>query len=168
MYQVGDRIIYGNSGVCIIHEIKMIEVPHSDEQKAYYVIKPVFQDCQISVPVDTKMFMRPVISADEARALIDRIPHIDAQPYYNNALRQLQEYYEQKLSSHNCADLIELTMSLHKKKQEVLKQKRKFGAIDERYMKRAEELLFGEFSVALNIPKQEVRQYISARLNGAT
>lgn len=164
MYQVGDRIIYGSNGVCVIDEIKMIEVPHSDEEKAYYIIKPVYQECRISVPVDTKIFMRPIISGEEAKALIDAIPQVDAQPYYTTALRQLQEYYEKKLSSHSCADLIELTISLHRKKMQVLEQKRKFGAIDERYMKRAEELLFGELSVALEIPKNEVRQYIAARL----
>lgn len=164
LYQVGDRIIYGSNGVCVIEEIKMIEVPHTDEEKAYYIIKPIYQECRISVPVDTKMFIRPIISKEEALSLIDGIPQVDAQPYFNTALRQLQEYYEKKLSTHSCTDLIELTISLHRKKQQVLEQKRKFGAIDERYMKRAEELLFGELSVVLDIPKTEVKQYIASRL----
>ncbi len=165
MYQIGDRIIYGSNGVCTVDEIKMIEVPHSDEMKAYYVIKPMYQDCQISVPVDTKVFMRPIISGQEAIVLIDRIPEMQAEPYYNSALRQLQEYYEAKLKSHSCADLIELALSLHKKKRNLLEQKKKFGAIDERYLKRTEDLLFGELSVALEIPKTEVRQYIKNRLS---
>ena len=81
-----------------------------------------------------------------------------------NTWNGIGEYYEKKLSSHSCSDLIELTISLHRKKQQVLEQKRKFGAIDERYMKRAEDLLFGELSVVLDIPKHEVRQFISSRL----
>lgn len=165
MYQVGEKIVYGNNGVCVIDEIKMLETPHSDgEQKAYYVIRPVSQDCRITVPVDTKMFMRPVISAEEANALVDSIPGIHAEPYYNSALRQLQEYYDSKLHSHDCMDLVELTMSLYAKKKKTEEQKRKFGAIDERYMKRAEDLLFGELSAALEIPKEHVRQYIHDRL----
>ena len=164
LYQVGDRIIYGSNGVCVIDEIKMIEVPRSDELKAYYIIKPFYQECKISVPVDTKMFMRPIISGEEARALIESIPQVDAKPYYNTALRQLQDYYEKKLSSHNCGDLIELTVSLHRKRAEVLGQKRKFGAIDERYMKRAEDLLFGELAVALDLPKTEVRDCVAEKL----
>ena len=82
------------------------------------------------------------------------------------ALRQLQEYYDTKLNTHNCADLVELTMSLYAKKKKTEAQKRKFGAIDERYMKRAEDLLFGELSAALEIPKGDVRQYIHDRLQG--
>jgi CarD family transcriptional regulator len=164
MYQVGERIIYGSNGVCVIDEIKMIEVPHTGEEKAYYIIKPIYQECKISVPTDTKMFMRPIISAEEARTLVENIPNVDAQPYYNTALRQLQDYYEKKISSHSCEDLIELTVSLHRKKIQVLQQKRKFGAIDERYMKRAEELLFGELSVVLDMPKAEVREMISKQM----
>lgn len=164
MYQVGEKIIYGSNGVCVIDEIKMIELPHSEGEKAYYVIKPVYQDCKISVPVDTKVFMRPVITADEANALLDNIPNMDAEPYYNSALRQLQEHYELKLSTHSCVDLVELTMSLYHKKKKTEEQKRKFGAIDDRYMKRAEDLLFGELSAALEIPKTEVKDYIANRV----
>lgn len=164
MYQVGDKIIYGSNGVCVIDEIKMIETPHTLEARPYYVIRPMFQDCKISVPVDTTVFMRPVISAAEADALVDSIPGISAEPYYNSALRQLQEYYDMKLSSHKCEDLVELTMSLYRKKKKTEEQKRKFGAIDERYMKRAEDLLYGELSAALEIPKDDVPQYIEDRL----
>lgn len=164
MYEIGERIIYGSNGVCSIEGIQMLEVPHSDEKKAYYVIKPMYQDCTIAVPVDTKMFMRPIITQQEALCLIDSIPQMEAEPYYNSALRQLQEHYENKMSSHSCRDLIELALSLRKKKAHMMELKKKFGAIDERYLKRAEDLLFGEFSVVLEIPKTEVRQYISNRV----
>ncbi len=164
MYQIGEKIIYGGNGVCVIDEIKVIETPHTGEAQQYYVIRPMFQDCKISVPVDTTVFMRPVISQAEAEDLVDSIPRVEVEPYYNSALRQLQEYYDAKINTHRCEDLLELTMSLHRKKLRMLEQKRKFGAIDERYMKRAEELLFGELAAALEIQRDEVRQYIEDRL----
>lgn len=164
MYQIGEKIIYGGNGVCVIDEIKIIEAPHTGEAQQYYVIRPMFQDCKISVPVDTTVFMRPVISQSEAEALVDSIPRVEVEPYYNSALRQLQEYYDAKLNTHRCEDLLELTMSLHRKKLRMLEQKRKFGAIDERYMKRAEDLLFGELAAALDIQRDEVRGYIEDRL----
>ena len=34
--------------------------------------------------------------------------------------------------------------------------------MDERYLKRAEELLYGELAVALDIPREEVAGYIAA------
>ena len=164
MYQVGEKIIYGSNGVCLIEEIKMIQVPKSDEEKAYYIIKPMFQECRISVPVDTKMFMRPIISEAEALALIESIPTVEATPYYNTALRQLQDYYEKRIASRSCEELVSLTLSIYRKREEMLSQKRKFGAIDERYMKRAEDLLFGELSVVLGITKGDVRARVQEKL----
>jgi CarD family transcriptional regulator len=46
----------------------------------------------------------------------------------------------------------------------VAKDKKKLGAIDERFKKKAEELLFGEFAVVLDIPKEDVRSYISNKV----
>ena len=165
MYQVGDKIIYGSNGVCVIEEIKMIEVPRTDELKPYYIIKPVFQGCRISVPVDTGVYMRVIITAEEANALLDVVPRVEPKPYYNTALRQLQDYYEKKLAAHDCGILIETLLSIYRKREEVLAQKRKFGAIDERYMKRIEDLLFGELSVALGVEKIDVRRMMVDKLN---
>ena len=164
MYQVGERIIYGSNGVCVIDEIKMIEVPHTGEEKAYYIIKPIYQECKISVPTDTKMFMRPIISVEEAQALIDGLANLDAQPYFNNALRQLQDYYEKRIATHDCGELASMLVALYRKREQMLSQKRKFGAIDERYMKRAEDLLFGELSVVLDTTKAEIRQMVKDKL----
>ena len=164
MYQIGEKIIYGSNGVCIVEDIKMIAVPRTDEEKAYYIIKPMFQECRISAPVDTKMFMRPMISVEEAQALIDGLPLVDAQPYFNTALRQLQDYYEKQMASHDCNDLAAMLIALYRKREQMLSQKRKFGAIDERYMKRAEELLFGELAVVLEVTKADVRKMVNDRL----
>jgi len=62
-------------------------------------------------------------------------------------------------------DLVKLSMSLRAKKQGLEQQKRKFGAVDERFMKRAEELLFGELAAALDISKDRVPEYIADRVS---
>ena len=164
MYQIGEKIIYGSNGVCVIEGFKTLEVPHTMEEKVYYIIKPMFQECRISAPVDTKMFMRPIISAEEAQVLIDGLANLDAQPYFNNALRQLQDYYEKRIATHDCNELASMLVALYRKREQMLSQKRKFGAIDERYMKRAEELLFGELAVALDLTKAEIRQMVNDKL----
>ena len=164
MYQIGEKIIYGSNGVCVIEGFKNLEVPHTMEEKVYYIIKPMFQECRISAPVDTKMFMRPIISVDEAQSLIDGLADLDAQPYFNNALRQLQDYYEKRIATHDCNELASMLVALYRKREQMLSQKRKFGAIDERYMKRAEDLLFGELSVVLDTTKAEIRQMVNDKL----
>lgn len=165
MYKIGDLILYGNTGVCKITDITTRDLPNVDKNRLFYVLKPLYQECIISAPVDsTKVFMRPIITKQEAEKLIDMIPTISAQAYQNSVLRQLTEHYEESFKTHDCADLIELTMSIYAKKQIAIQQKKKFGAVDERFMKRAEELLFGELAAALGISKDDVPGYISERV----
>lgn len=166
MYQPGDMIIYGSTGVCKVEAITTPDF-EKDKSKLYYALSPVYQDGMIYTPVDTKAFMRPVISKEEADALIDKIPTMEIEAYHNKALRELEEHYNIYLKSHDCADLIELAMSIYAKKQDLLSQHRKFGAVDERFMKRAEDLLDGEFAVALGIEKNQVGAYISERVDAA-
>ena len=118
----------------------------------------------IRIPVDSKVFMRPVISRQEAEALIDAIPGMHAEACHERNFTQLAARYQQALGSHSCADLIELVMSIYAKKQYAESRKRRFGQVDARFMKRAETLLYGELSVALGIPFEEVQPYISSRI----
>lgn len=165
MYQTGDMIVYGSTGVCKVEEITTPDF-EKDKSKLYYALAPVYQDGIIYTPVDTKTFMRPVITKEEANALIDKIPSMEVEAYHNKALRELEEHYNTFLKSHDCGDLLELGRSIYIKKQELLRQHRKFGAVDERYMKRADDLLFGELAVALEIDKNQVEDYIAERVNG--
>ena len=165
MYQPGDMIIYGSTGVCRVEEITTPDF-EKDKNRQYYALEPVYQDGVIYTPVDTKVFMRPVITEEEANKLIDQIPTMQTEAYHNSVLRELEEHYNAYLKSHDCGDLLELGRSIYIKKQEMLSQHRKFGAVDERFMKRAEDLLYGELAVSLGIEKSEVSNYIANRVNG--
>ena len=165
MYKPGDRIIYGSTGVCRVKEITTPDF-EKDKSRKYYALEPVYQDGVIYTPVDTKVFMRPVISREEAHDLIDQIPTMQTEAYHNNVLRELEEHYNEYLKSHDCGDLLELGRSIYMKRKELLSQHRKFGAVDERFMKRAEDLLYGELAVALDIEKNKVEAYIAERVDG--
>lgn len=165
MYQAGDLILYGGTGVCRVKEIKEQNFPSTGETRLYYVLTPLYEDCVISAPVDSdKVFIRPIISKEEAEKLIEKIPHMQAKVYHSRATRELAEHYETILKSHDCDSLVELTMSIYAKKQAQLSQKRKFGAVDERFLKRAEDLLFGELAAALEVPRDQVQEYIAAKV----
>lgn len=168
MYQIGDLVLYGSTGVCKVSEIKKQDFPSLGEQRLYYILVPLYQDCTISAPVDSdKVFIRPIISKEEAERIIGTIPEIQAQAFHSRVSRELTEHYDALLKSHDCESLVELTMSIYAKKQDLVSQKRKFGTVDERFLKRAEELLFGELAAALEIPRDEVQDYIASRVEGA-
>lgn len=158
-------IIYGSTGVCRVAEIKEIEDRTKGSKRLYYVLDPLYQSCVITTPTDNKKIrMRPIISKEEAERLIEMIPTIEAEEFHSSIIRELTEHYQASIESHNCEDLLELTMSIYSKKQTLEQQKKKFGVIDERYMKKGEELLFGEFAVALGIPREKVQDYITTKI----
>lgn len=160
MYQIGQYIVYGSTGVCRVEGL--VEKPPLG---LYYVLKPLYESGTIYTPAEhPKVFMRPVISREYAEALIDQIPGIVVQPDRTKNLQELREHYRTATCSHNCADLIRLTMSIYAKKKEQEQMGRRFGQVDERFMKQAESILFGEFAVALGIPREEVHDYISRRV----
>ncbi|MEC0371788.1 CarD family transcriptional regulator [Paenibacillus chibensis] len=166
MYQIGDLIHYGDTGVCRITDIKLLDIARSGDERLYYVLDPLYQACSISTPVENnRIFMRPIISKEEAERLIDMIPSIHAEAYHSRVQRELVEHYESSLKTHDCEVLIRLTMSIHAKKQTLLEDHKKMGAVDESFMKKAEHLLFSELSAALDIPIAHVPEYIESRVD---
>nr|WP_326184663.1 CarD family transcriptional regulator [uncultured Oscillibacter sp.] len=167
MFQPGELVVYGTTGVCRVESITRPNLTGADRNKQYYLLKPLQQDGVIYTPVENqKVPIRPVISGAEAEALIDLIPTMRAEACRAPTLQALAQHYQDVVRSHDCRDLIELMMSIYAKRQQVESQKRRLGMVDERYMKQAERLLYGEFSVALGIPFEEVQPYIARRVDG--
>ena len=102
--------------------------------------------------VGKSVFIRAIISKTDAQKLVETVPEI-----CNKVLdAQGEEDYRAMLESHSCNELLELAVKIYSKKQAVKKAKKKLGFIDEKYLKRTEELLFGELAAALDIPPEEV------------
>lgn len=165
LFQVGDLIIYGSEGVCKVVGIGVPEI-FEDEggDREYYTLEPLYRRGTVYTPVDTSVFMRHVISREEALDLINVIPDIDDEIIENRNIRMLSEQYEQSIRSHSCTDLVRLIKSVDHKRRVMNERGKKLGQVDEKFFKRAEELLHGEFAVALDIPKEEVRDFISDRV----
>ena len=157
MFQPNDYVVYGRSGVCVVEGTEWIG------GQEFYCLRSLYQDCRIKTPVNGKNPIRPVISKDEAKALIDRIPLMEKRTVNARNTRDLSEIYRASILSQECEELIELTMTIYAKKQEAQRAK-KLSATDQAFLKEGEGLLFGELSVALGIPFDEVQPYIKNRL----
>lgn len=163
-FSIGDLIIYGETGVCRVEEI--VERPFLDEITSCYKLQPLYQSCVIFTPVDkSSVFMRPIITRKEAEDLVDSIKDIQPRELPVAAPRVVSEHYDKIIKTHDCGELISLTVSIFHKRQWLIEQKKKLSAIDERYMKKAEELLFGELAAALEIDKSAVLGYIKEKVN---
>ena len=168
MFQPGELLVYGATGVCRVEEITAPDFTRADRGRRYYLLRPLHQDGVIYAPVDSqKVPIRPVISRQEAEGLIDLIPSIQAEACHAPTLQALAQHYQSAVCSHDCRELLELMMSIYAKQRQAEAQKRRLGMVDERYMKQAERLLYGELSAALGIPFEEVQPYIARRVEEA-
>lgn len=156
--------MYGTSGVCRIAAIGTPKLTHVDKSKQYYTIAPVYSSEVIYAPVDTKVFMRPVMTRAEAEKLIGQIPEIGEERIDIKNMQLLTERYQASFQSHDCAELVHLIKSIHLKNTNASHRGKKPSVVDQRYQKRAEELLHGELSVALDIPLEDVPGYIQERV----
>ncbi len=166
MFQPGDLVVYGVTGVCRVEEICKPNL-NRDPQREYYLLKPLYQDGVIYSPVDnTKLPIRHIITAQEAEELIDAIPSFRAEASRANTLQALAQHYQSMVRSSDHRDLVEMVMSIYTKQQQAAAQHRRLGSLDEQYMKQAERLLYGELAAALSIPFDEVQPYIARRAAG--
>lgn len=166
MFKKGDYIVYGNLGVCTVKDIVTRKFEGLEAAHPYYVLEPVYQDGVLYVPADNpKISLRAVVSAEEANRLIDTMPTMQSEAFHSHSAQELASHYEQAMRSCTCEDLIGITMSIRNKKQQLARQNKKFGRVDEHFMRQAEDSLNGEFAVALGIPKDKVQDYIKQRIS---
>ena len=160
MFREGEKIIYGSNGVCTVEEIGVPPFAKKGEDRLYYKLRPAGGTETIYAPVDGPVFMRPVMSRQEAEDLIARMPKIQEQVCTSHSIALLRQQYDAFFQSHNCETYVRLVKGVYLKGQ----QGKKLGQTDQRYMKRAEDVLYGELAAALDIPMEEVPDYIRTTL----
>lgn len=164
MFQVGENVVYGQCGVCRVEGVGPLpNSPVGDRQ--YYTLQPYFSTEVIYAPVEGKVFMRPALDRARAEAVIRAIPAVQREIASERSLTLMRERYEAAFRSYDCEDLIGLIKNIYQKNQAAVQNGRRIGQMDQRYMKRAEELLHGELAVALGIGRDAVVNYIEQVLD---
>lgn len=164
VYQVGELVVYGTEGVCRVEKVGPLEMQGAQKDVDYYTLSPIYHSGTIFAPVDTGVLMRPVLTRDEAEALIDRIPDIPEQASPITNPRLLSEQYRASLKSGDCVELVRLIRGVYAKGRAAAKKGRHLGQVDERSLKQAADMLHGELAAALGMEVDQVEDYICRRM----
>ena len=121
-------------------DIKVIDRPGGPKGKLYYELRPYYhQDCKIVTPVDSdKTVIRPLLTRDEALCLIDRIQGVKEMEVTQD--KQREERYKEALKTCDCHVWVSM-------------------------IKAAEENLYSELALSLEIPREKVADYIKSRVS---
>lgn len=164
MFKVGDQVAHYKEGVCEVTNIGRLDIRCSDRKKEYYTLKPLYNVGGILyMPVNGKeKQLRKVISSHEAKKLIDEMPNIDALDVCDEKKREV--LYKEALFENQCRSWIALMKTSYTRKRERLAVGKKVINVDDRYLNSAEKFLFGELAVALDMPKDKVREYVAEKI----
>lgn len=164
MFKIGEYVVHGRNGVCKIDDITKLEISGADKDKLYYVLVPMkSEQSKVFYPVDNnRVTMRSVISKDQAEDIVNEIKSIE--PLWINNERLREAKYKEAISSCDCVEWIRIIKTLHMRNKERAQQGKKITYVDDRYLKEAKENLYEEFSIALDIEKDNVEQYITDHL----
>ena len=160
MFEVGDKIVYGENGVCTVEKIAPLNMQGASAEKLYYHLTPLIGSGTYSAPVDSAAFMRPVISRDEAENFILTIPGIAPAICTDSRFNHVEAFYKELFKQHTNEALVALIKGL----RERIGEKKNKSSRAEATMKRAREMLHGELSVALGIAYEDVESYIAEKL----
>ena len=160
MFKIGDLVVYGNAGVCRVTEIGRPPLSGIPDGQDYYTLTPYYAEKSvIFTPCDnTKVVMRPIVSKEEADELIRNIPEIGCLGITDEKKRE--DCYRDVIKTCDPRLFVSIIKTIYNRKQQRLSEGKKVTASDEKYFQMAEDKLYGELAIALNIEKGTVKDYI--------
>lgn len=160
MYSIGEKIIYGEHGVCTVASIAPLDSFPGSNDKLYYHLEPLIGTGTFFAPIDSAAFMRPVMSRAEAEALLEAMSGIEPAICTDNRFNHVDAFYKELFRRHSCEALVAILKGLRGR----LADKKNKSSRAELTMKRARDMLNGELSVALEMDLEEVDSLVRSRL----
>lgn len=160
MYGIGEKVLYGSHGVCVVSGLEDRTVDRVKRQ--YLVLEPADQTgAKFFVPTHNEAALsklRPLLTREELDALL-RSEEVRQEAWIEDENARKQAYRE-LISSGDRTALIRMVGSLHRHRQAQIEAGRKFHLCDENFLRDAERLLSAEFSVVLGLEPGQVGSYV--------
>lgn len=167
MFQIGEVVSYGATGICTVEDIRYESLSRAGTKKQeYYILRPAAAPtCTTYVPTGNEALvarMRRIYSKEQIDSMIDSVR--GQQLEWIEDTRHRADVYGQIVSQGISSRLLMLIACLYLEKKTRSKGGRKFCATDEKILSSAERMVSEEFSYALQIPQNQVSAYIAQRI----
>ena len=161
MFKVGDHVVYGTNGVCLVSDITPSPFDKND-RRTYYVLKPLSgaSTSLIYTPVDNEHVpMRPLLARKEVEALLDGIGSIPCLTVSEERARKLT--YRNAIAAAEPQAYISLIKTVEGRRADFCGTQRRLPDFEIEYDALARRHLCTELSVVLDRPLSDVFAYIS-------
>ena len=154
MFKQGQQVIYGGNGVCVIETIIERETDMLGRRQVYVI--RLASGLTSYVPVESSVFMRALITPEEARRVLADFPSIHVRSFAGTNSKALSDQYRAIIARHDPYEMLCLFKSLRNKVQQAVRAGKKPGSMDERFAAAALEQVTQELSVVLQRSVQEI------------
>ena len=163
MFQQGQQVIYGGNGVCRIEEITERDIGVLGVRQVYVI--RLASGLTSYVPVESNVFMRALITPEEAEQVLADYPSIGMRTFAGSNSKALADQYRAVIARHDPREMLCLYKSLQNKVEQARNAGKKPGTMDERFAAAALEQVTQELSIVLRRP---IREICAQLLNAVT
>ena len=163
MYKINDYLVY-KKDVCRLIDIRKNKLT----DKECYVLIPLREESlKIEVPIEyEKNTIRSVMSKEEANLLIKKIPSIE--PIKDIDDKMIEKIYKELLNNGNREDLVKIIKTTYLRNDSRIKNHKKVNDKDKNYFEKAEEYLYLELSISLDLSYEKTKEYIIKQVQELT
>ncbi len=164
VFQPGQKLLYGVHGVCTVVGIEQRKVDRKLVE--YYCLSPIDQNTSnFYIPTGNPAAvskLHPLMTKAELEDLMQAVKNIPAAWIADENRRK--QHYRDLMATLDRQAMIATVGALVQHKNAQLVAGKKLHLCDENFLRDAQKLIAGEFSLVLGIAKAEVQQYIQNAL----
>ena len=158
-FTVGQKIIYGTHGICVIEDIRTMSLSSSLPEQPYYVLKECKRGSSIYVPQNNSSArMRHIYNKETIDRIIAGIR--GRKMDWNNDRKARSTLFKAIIVSGFGEDLLLMIRCIELRKKEIYEQNKKISDSDDDILQTAEQIVNEELSYVLGIDERDVGDYI--------
>ncbi len=164
MFACNDYVFHESGGVCRIDDIQTAPLEGMPADRQYYVMKPLDdRNSVIYIPVDSEqIFMRRLMDRAAAEELLDRIPFVRTIDESNAKL--LRAKYVELMRLHDPVEWVRVIKTVHVRADLQGDKGRRLSETERSFAETAKRYLHTELSLALDVPRERIEEYITDRI----
>ena len=156
MFEIGEHIVYGTSGICRVEEICSSPYDKSDT-RTYYLLIPVHNPMgsTIYTPVNNdRVPMRRLMTREEIDALIAAMPEIALLEV--PVEKQRREIYRTVIGALRPEGYVSVIKTVHRRREELSAARKHLPVSDMEYGRLAKHLLYSECAHVLGMEEDGI------------
>lgn len=163
MFEIGEYVSCGSKGICVVEQITKLNLSGVDKERDYYILKSAYRaGSTIYIPVDSPVeSIRSVLKKEEAQKLVDSIAQFPLMELPNEKF--VEQAFKERMKTNRCEDWAVVLKTTIFRKNKRLLEHRKMTAVDTKYSHLAEDSLYGELAIALEMEREDVEKYLEEK-----